>query len=583
MKRTLLFIALLALAFQACKKEDIPPVPDPNPEVLNLGNLTTASAYGLVLDESENPVAGALVSLGNKTALTDENGVFVLKNAQVRENLTQVKVLKGGYFTGSRSFRPKYESNPYVRIKLLERNTTGEFESSVGGAVQLADKVGIEFPADGIVNGSGQAYNGTVRVAVQYLDPTASDLDQIMPGNLLGFSEEDGESVLATFGMIAVDLYDPLGQKLQLAEGKPAKISISIPATLQSNAPERIPLWYFDEDLGIWMEEGEAVLENGQYVGEVSHFSFWNCDAPFPVIHMSGSVYWQDLGNPLGGVKITLTVQNSSIASCGYSDLTGVFEGDIPSGEVLVMDVFDLCGDLVYSTEIGPFSANVVLDPIILTAGVFGFTPVSISGSLVDCDENPVSNGYVKIGNNAWTTILPVDNSGAFSGLIQTCTGGDFEVVGVNLTDLVQSDIYTFPIAPEVVTGPIEACDIELAEYVEFDLDGEPYLLTENIYLGDSLPQQSFAISASGVNQSNWLSFAVEGAGEGIFPANQFFLGGNAGQGIFATDPENISVNVTEYSSVPGELVRGDFEGNFLDGQGNSHTVSGSFKAIRDF
>lgn len=583
MKRTLLFIALLAMAFQACKKEDIPPVPDPNPEVLNLGNLTTASAYGLVLDESENPVAGALVSLGNKTALTDENGVFVLKNAQVRENLTQVKVLKGGYFTGSRSFRPKHESNPYMRIKLLERNTTGEFESSSGGAVQWSDKVAIEFQAAGIVDASGQAYDGTVRVAVQYLDPTAPDLDQIMPGNLLGFSEEDGESVLATFGMIAVDLYDELGQKLQLAEGKPAKISISVPAALQANAPETIPLWYFDEDLGIWMEEGEAVLENGEYVGEVSHFSFWNCDAPFPVIHMSGSVYWQDLGSPVGGVKITLTVQNSSIASCGYSDIAGVFEGDIPSGEVLLLGVFDLCGDLVYSAEIGPFSADVLLDPIILTTGVFGFTPVFISGNLVDCDENPVSNGYVKIGNNGWITILQVANSGEFSGLIQTCSGGDFEIVGVNLTDLVQSDIYTFPITPEVVTGPIEACDIELAEYVEFDLDGESYLLTENIYLSDSVPQQSFVLFASGVNQSNWFSMAVEGAAIGPFPASQFFLGGNPGQGIQATDPENITVNVTEYSSVPGELVRGNFAGSFLDGTGASHTLSGSFKAIRDF
>ncbi|MBK7410803.1 MAG: carboxypeptidase regulatory-like domain-containing protein [Saprospirales bacterium] len=100
MKRSLLLLFLSVFVFIACQKEEVPPIPGPDPIELDLGSLTTASAYGLITDESGNPVAEAIVTLGNKTTVSDANGVFRIQNAQVRENLTQVKVEKSGYFFG---------------------------------------------------------------------------------------------------------------------------------------------------------------------------------------------------------------------------------------------------------------------------------------------------------------------------------------------------------------------------------------------------------------------------------------------------------------------------------------------------
>ncbi|MBK7410805.1 MAG: hypothetical protein IPJ40_23770 [Saprospirales bacterium] len=171
--------------------------------------------------------------------------------------------------------------------------------------------------------------------------------------------------------------------------------------------------------------------------------------------------------------------------------------------------------------------------------------------------------------------------------MIQVCSATEFDLLGVDLDNLVQSNTYTFTVAQEVVTGNIEACDVELDEYIQFTLDGEAYLFTENLFLSDSITGESFFISASGPNQSYWFNFGVNGADVGTFPCGIFYLWESNGTGgttqVAAQNPGDISVQVTEFSLIPGELIRGTFEGDFLDSQGGSHSVDGMFKVLRDF
>lgn len=77
-----------------------------------------------------------------------------------------------------------------------------------------------------------------------------------MPGSLRGTRTDSPEVVLQSFGMVAVEITGANGEALQLANGKTASISFSIAPSLLSFAPARIPLWYFDENTGLWKEEG---------------------------------------------------------------------------------------------------------------------------------------------------------------------------------------------------------------------------------------------------------------------------------------------------------------------------------------
>lgn len=583
MKKFLLLLFLAVFSFFGCQKENLPPVDD-TPKELELGALATASASGLVTDEQGLAVAEAYVTFGNKSATTDENGVFRIEGAQVRENLAQVKVTKAGYFNGSRTFQPKTEPERFVRITLLKKNNTGSFAATAGGRVELPGQVAIDFPAGGIVDENGQPYSGTVQVAIQYIDPTASDLDQRMPGNLTGFSEDEGLVVLGTYGMIGVELTGSQGQALQLAQGKPAEISVKVPSSLQSNAPASIPLWHYDENIGIWMEEGEARLENGYYTGEVAHFSFWNCDYPYPLVQLSGSLFYQDLNTPIQGIAVRITVVNGSITGYGYTDSSGVFSGLVPKDEALLLEVVDLCNNVIYSENIGPFSANVTLDPIILTAGSFSNTNVQVSGSLVDCDGAPVTDGYVKVvtSNNAQYIFFP-DSEGNFQGMLSVCNAGDLVAIGVDLENLVSSGEIVYPSAPVVDMGQIEACDNELEEYIEFNLNGADYIFTEFVSVYDSIPATSFTVVGSGTNQSGWFNLTVDAGAVGSYPAQSFSLWLNGLLNIQAQNPEAITVDVIQYGAAQGDVVKGNFSGTFQDTQGNNHTVDGTFRAVREF
>jgi hypothetical protein len=576
MKRSILLLSVLAMTFLACQKDNL--TDDSFRKDLDLGALTAASAYGIIVDESDNPIGGAMVSLGNKTAITDESGIFRIAKAQVTENLANLSANKDGYFTGFRSFMPRYENNPFIRIKWLPKTLGGTIESGNGGEIKRGNEFSVIFQAGSIVQSGGQQYEGNVKVFMQYIDPTAHDLNQRMPGNLLGFSEGQGLSSLATFGMVAVELIGEQGQKLQLAADKPATLEVSVPAALLSSAPSTIPLWHFDETAGIWMEEGEAVLQNGRYVGQVSHFSFWNLDVPYQLVHMEGSVFLDSVGNPVKDLLVRFSIVGSASTGFGYTDENGFFEGYIPANEDLLLELIDNCGAVVYSENIGPFNADVTLNPIILTSGVLTYMPVQISGTLVNCDTLPVTNGYVVVQAGQNQSIFEVDPAtGEFGGIFQACDSSDFTLVGVDETSLLQSEELTFSIAPNVDTGPVAACAIELDEYVQINMDGVDYLFIDYVSLKKIIPGTGFILYAQGNSSSEKIALVTSATGLGAYPALEFGFG----FGAYAQNP-GITVTVTEYGPAAGDLVRGTFAGSYTDSQGSGHTVSGSFKAIME-
>ena len=146
----------------------------------------------------------------------------------------------------------------------------------------------ISLPSNSVVNVATDApYTGTVNVAVHWIDPTAVDLDQIMPGDLRGIDETGSLKGLKTFGMTAVELTSASGELLQIASGKKATLTMPVPPALLSNAPSSIPLWYFDEINGLWKQDGTATKTGNTYVGDVSHFSFWNCDQPGDYVQLN--------------------------------------------------------------------------------------------------------------------------------------------------------------------------------------------------------------------------------------------------------------------------------------------------------
>ncbi|MFN5323656.1 MAG: FISUMP domain-containing protein [Bacteroidota bacterium] len=392
MFRKLLALALMmVVVIVACKKDETEePSPNPPPSSDLWGQGVSASVYGTVTDENGAAVAGATVNAGGSTATTDAQGVFRINDFNAYQNLGYVKVAKQGYFPGSRSFVPLSGGNR-VNIRLLSNTPDGSVSSSSGATINDANSaVEITLPANGIVKNNAP-YNGTVRVAIRHIDTQSDNFSEEMPGNLIGVQQNNQSRGLQSYGMVAAELTDNAGQPLQLAAGQTATVRFPIAAQQQATAPNTIDLWSFDEQNGYWKQEGTATKQGSEYVAQVSHFSFWNCDIPGDWITLQGTITNTN-GQPIPGATVTLNSQTSGTAS-DYTNAQGQFSGWVPAGQSFTMTVQVSCGGnniTVLTQSVGPYSTNTTLNPIAVT--VPGATQVT--GTLV-CNGNPVTNGYV--------------------------------------------------------------------------------------------------------------------------------------------------------------------------------------------
>ena len=248
-----------------------------------------------------------------------------------------------------------------------------------------------------------------------------------MPGNLTGLTTDNEQKILQTYGMIAVELEGSGGEKLNLAPGKPATITLPIPSSLQASAPATIPLWYFNDSLGIWKEEGTAAKQGNNYVGSVSHFSFWNCDVPANFINLKIILKNQNQ-ELLPGYRVLLINKQTNSHAYGHTDSSGAVNGPVPINTPIEMVVYNKCGTELYKQTIGPFTADTDLGIVSVTTPTAA--SITVSGAVVACNQSPVTNGFVDfvldgIGYRA------AINNGNFSITIQRCsaTAADMYII----------------------------------------------------------------------------------------------------------------------------------------------------------
>ena len=408
-KTCLLIIVTLIGIVWGCKKTEKLATPPP-PAI-----IVTASVAGNVSDLNNAPVSGALVAAGASTTTTDANGQFTLKDIELYEDAGFVKVTKAGYVTGSRTFLVNGNTTNNIKIQLLPKTVSGTIASSSGGNVDVTGGAKINFTASSFVNAaSNTAYSGDVSVAGYYLNPADANFREYMPGDLRGVSTTNKEGILNSFGMLSVDMNDAGGQKLQLAEGKTAAITIPIPTAMQAAAPATISLWYFDETKGIWKEEGTATKQSTNYVGTVSHFSFWNAGEQGADVQLEATFQNDSTGLALTNKLVAIISVNFGTRK-GYTDNNGKISGLVPANEALLLKVSDDCGQTIYSKNIGPFSTNTDLGdinvPLRSSCSLFNGT---VNGIVINCSNAAVTNGHVKVtaGNNTFNAAI---NNGSFS------------------------------------------------------------------------------------------------------------------------------------------------------------------------
>ena len=537
-----------------------------------------ASAFIEVVDPDGAPLEGVTVRLGNLVRTTDDLGIVHLEDVEMSLS-TYITADYSGYFHGSRRFYPSEGNTHFVRIMMLPSTVVGGFDAASGGSVTPGGGVTINFPANSVVDASGTLYTGQVDVASQPLVATDPNLSDMMPGDLVGNTEDGARAAMASFGMVAVELRGSNGQLLNVADGKEVEMRMDVPQELEGSAPATIPMWYFDEATGYWEEDGQASFQGGEYVGMVDHFTYWNYDAWFPIVKW-GAQFTFNEGTPASQVAVCITIISMETSKCSYTNENGIVCGMVAANEVLLMEVKDQCGNVVYSEEIGPFSDTTFMGPIEIPETTANLT--SISGCVVNCDDLPVEDGFVQIKSGEINYYASLDDEGCFEKTFINCNSSDVVVTAVDEGALKQSLPYSYDYAEEIDAGTIEACE-DITEFIQMNVDTFPSFFWFLPY--GSVSPNGTLIRGEQDSSSTEKFFYLMFDGTEVGTYDGFGeIGGQLSNGEWGW-VDSVEVVVT-YFGETGDVIQGTFNGTFNTGQGGQggeeYPMDGSFSVIRE-
>lgn len=362
-KLLILGLAIATLVFSNCTSSD---ESSSSNEVLSLGNVIKSNFSGKVVDINKQPISNATIVMSGKTVTTNAAGQFTINDVSVREHFAYLTVSKSGFLNGSRTLFP-HEGINNATIMLLPETVVATIQANQSSEVTLPNSTKVTFDGAFALS-SGTAYTGSVKVIMNHLDPADANVFDKMPGNLIGTRTNGVISGMETYGMINVELKGANNEKLQLAAGHPATISLPIAANQMDTAEAKIPLWHFNETSGLWEEQGFAIRENNKYVGTVSHFSWWNADWAYEIATLNVLVKNFD-DTPVNGVRVTISRASGStgdvLMDLGFTNSSGMLSSGVPRFEILTFRAYTPDGQLI-STQVLPSSPDFVRNVVVI-------------------------------------------------------------------------------------------------------------------------------------------------------------------------------------------------------------------------
>lgn len=555
LSKLMLFFMMISIVV-SCRKDEI--TNDEEIIIITTNEEGEVGLQGHITDESKLSIPGAEVTVGDQTVFTDEYGFFIIDNANVVNGTVVITIEKENYISSFRKVLiSSTQKETFIRSSLISKEGHDHtFDASDGGTIVGNGTHSISFDPNSIVSESGESYDSTVIFTSYFIDPTRLDLVDIMPGDLSAINTQGDEVQLVSFGMLYGDLVSSTGAPLQIKEGYTATVKIPIASENLQDAPNQIPLWSLNEETATWIEEGVAVKQGDNYIAKVSHFSFWNCDAPYPIVDAYGCVVDHN-GVPLINTSIFVTVPSMGITRYCTTDREGCFYGKFPKDEDLLIGVFNSC-DHETVLPFGPFNSSTNVGTLEFDLSEY---VILIDGKLEDCSMEAVYPGIVQVvKNNNQELVIQTDEQGVFSFSYFTCGESTVEIKGIDPIELIESDINNYNINDFMSVGTLSVCDEQLSRYVRFTFDQSLNLFTDISAnrIGDKLQ-----LNGSNVDYSFVMEIVESDITNPMKSLTVFNADGSAF--LFWDEDSNDELNFSfDATGGVGEEVEGSFNGEHL-------------------
>lgn len=338
------------------------------------GAVSLATVSGIVVSSTTGlPLAGVSVTTGSRVATTASDGRYTLTDVPMSD-ATVIGYELAGHAKGLTKPDFGVPTAATADVRLVPVGATQRFDAATAATVAIAgSSAQVSLPAGGLVTVGGTAASGTVTAELTAIAPATDPAS--MPGNYTASLAGGGTGTIESYGAIHVNLRDAAGNALNLASGKTATIRIPL-STRSADVPATMPLYYFNETTGLWVQEGTATLAgtapNQYYEGTVSHFSYWNADRPAETILVKGCVK-DASGAAVGLVRLRSEGTDYSGQSSALADSAGNFSLAIRKGSVAA--VWGELGERSTNVlSVGPSNATITLASC-LVLGSSGLAP----------------------------------------------------------------------------------------------------------------------------------------------------------------------------------------------------------------
>ncbi len=556
----------------------------------------TGSLAGQVFELNNSPIANAEVSVNGQTQTTDENGVFIFPSIEMNALGTVVKVSSDDHFNYSKVIDPKDGKQTIINFGMHRKDNSKMFNTSEGTSINVSATgflASVELPGGPyVIDGTDVPFEGIAVAYLTFINPASEEHQASIPGDLRAIDENGEKIQLASFSMVGVEIYNELGDKLNLGPDQEATINFPIPSELQNKAPETLPLWVYNEENGNWEEEGEAVKKVGNfYEGKVSHFSFWNCDAPFPLVELQGKVLDEN-GIGISGIKVLVEVVSSGIAGVGWTNSEGIYEGKVPKDEKLIL-YFSKgipCEEFETSIEVGPLIENTVLEDYKYPYPDALFN--TLSGRLLNCEGELTVDGYLRLEDefSGYSLFVMPNDDGYFSVEIPNCWTS-FTLTGFDFVGGYISEPITWP------NGIEEDTDIndyllctEILTYFTLEYNGDTYR-NDAVHLNVSEWFEIAEVNPDSVNQNLTVLVQAPLGMDGEialgdvmpFQINFTFEENGVREILLCEGSDGCEMIINIESAQPaGGFVTGTMDGTlYQPSTGNTVDASGEFRAYR--
>ena len=142
---------------------------------------------------------------------------------------------------------------------------------------ECGEGIRVQIPPNSLVDQNGQPPVGNVDIALSTIDLLSPEQ---MPGDYTALTPDGETRVMQSWGAGYIEITDGF-KHYNLAPGAIARVEIPVdPSQLAAGGvlDPTIPVLHYDEQNGVWIEDGIAFLQGNTYVTDVTHFSVINMD-----------------------------------------------------------------------------------------------------------------------------------------------------------------------------------------------------------------------------------------------------------------------------------------------------------------